>query len=232
MKVPLLFVTHLLGNRVAGDQSNRCVACDATPVPADNGPEQEFFGKFDDDGYQWPSIFEEANDMLDASLLMYPIAELRRVARDFPGNFSDPEGVLKEPITAKEVEALLVDNAATLKSFFGDKTLTVLDTVMDTIIARQKADVGKHRAPTATLVNFADDNSNDELVYAIGKDDTRKRVTVSFRGSVTNRDWLQDAQIWMEKIPNPIAHVHGQPPLVRIHHGFYGKYSYWLFGSC
>jgi hypothetical protein len=226
MKFALLFITQLLGADLTACTSALAQPSDASldaAAPAKNPPKpEESFGKFDGDGYQWPSIFEEANDMLDASLIMYPIAELRNVARMFPEEFSDPSDILKEPISAKEVEQLLVDNKETLMSHFTNETLGVLSKVMDTIVARQKADVGKHREPTATLVDFSDDNSKSELVYAIGKDDTRKRVTVSFRGSVTSRDWLQDAQIWMEKIANPLAHIKGQPKVVRIHHGFYG----------
>mmetsp|Transcript_1722 Transcript_1722/g.2662 ORF Transcript_1722/g.2662 Transcript_1722/m.2662 type:complete len:433 (+) Transcript_1722:160-1458(+) len=229
MKLPLFFITQLLSSDLIAstgtvEQSTKDstgTRVDATPADVANVASQEAFGKFDDDGYQWSNIFEEANDMLDASLLMYPIAELRRVAREFPENFSDPDDILKEPITASEVEQLLVDNAKTLMGFFGNETMGVLNTVMDTIVARQQTDVGKHRKPTATLIDFADDNSNSELVYAIGKDDARKRVTVSFRGSVTMTDWRQDAQIWMEKIANPLAHIKGQPKNIRIHHGFY-----------
>jgi hypothetical protein len=229
MKFTLFFITQLTGagllmtSASALAQPSDASLVDAA-IPAGIPPEEEeSFGKIDDDGYQWPSVFEEANDMLDASLIMYPIAELRNIARTFPEEFSDPDDILKEPIRAKEVEKLLVDNKETLMSHFTSETLGVLSKVMDTIVARQKADVDKHREPTATLVDFSDDNSKSELVYAIGKDDARKRVTVSFRGSVTSRDWLQDAQIWMEKIANPIAHIKGQPKNVRIHHGFYGK---------
>lgn len=199
----------------------------STPVndAKPSGEEEDHFGKVDEDGYEWPTLYEEVDDMLDASLLMYPIAELRKVARDHPEDFSDPNDVMKEPITAKEVEDLLVENREVLAMHLEKEDLGVLTQVMDALVARQAGVGNIKRQAASTMYKFADDNSNSELVYAIGTDDARKRVTVSFRGSQTTRDWLQDFQIWMEKLDNPLyaKGIKGQPKTLRVHHGFYGK---------
>lgn len=209
----LLLVQTLLVGYVASQESNT-----STEVPLPEKAEENCDET--DAEYQWPSVYELADDMLDASLLMYPIAELRRIAREHPEAFSDPQGVLKEPVTAKEVETILMTNAAVLQEYFQPETMEVMNEVMDTVIARNQVVRDTNNPSLATLVDFSDDNSNAALVYAIGKDDARKRVTVSFRGSVTKTDWKQDAQIWMERIPNPVVGK-GQPNDVRIHHGFY-----------
>lgn len=177
---------------------------------------------FANDGYEWPTVYEEADDMLDASLLMYPMAELRKMARHTPEKFSDPAAILKEPSTATEIEAILSQNMGVLKASFGEESSDIIDDALDAIIERQRsARKTAHRAPTAILAEFNDDNSHAELVYAIGVDNAMKRVTLSFRGSVTKTDFLTDAQIWMEDVPNPMAELDKkQPKKIGIHNGF------------
>ena len=72
------------------------------------------------------------------------------------------------------------------------------------------------------LTHFGDDNCNDDLVYAIGFDKLRKRVTLAFRGSVTPTDFKKDAMVSLNKQPNPVAGIdYNQSKEIGIHHGFY-----------
>ena len=72
------------------------------------------------------------------------------------------------------------------------------------------------------LTHFGDDNCNDDLVYAIGFDNLRKRVTLAFRGSVTPTDFKMDAMMSLNKQPNPVAGIdYKQSKEIGIHHGFY-----------
>jgi len=54
------------------------------------------------------------------------------------------------------------------------------------------------------LKRFVDDNSKEELVHAIVVNPLRKRITVLFRGSVTPKDFLQDAKCAQKKVENPV----------------------------
>uniref|UniRef100_A0A7S4MD75 Fungal lipase-type domain-containing protein n=1 Tax=Odontella aurita TaxID=265563 RepID=A0A7S4MD75_9STRA len=188
-----------------------------------------------DDGYQWPTLYEEADDMLDASLLMYPMATLRKIAKkEKAGDLSmtggkklvDVDVILKEPATAREIEGVLTSNIALLKEALGAEEAEVVDDALDTIIARQST-MPNAAGKRATLEEFNDDNSQEELVYAIATDSALKRVTLGFRGSVTRRDFLQDAQIWMTDEPNPFAgRGKGQPKKMGIHNGFHDYLFY------
>lgn len=181
-------------------------------------------------------IYQEASDMLDASLLMYPFAELRQYIRDNPdGKLQDPDGLLQVPITARQVEEYLVKHEGEMEEYFSEGSdASILKDIVETIVERQQLKAKENtdgQVSRATLMEFDDEDSNSELVYAITTDDARQSVTVSFRGSVTPRDWLQDLQFAMKRIPNPLFGIDvggdkkaKQPKDIRIHRGFYSKY--------
>lgn len=192
-----------------------------------------------DDGYEWPTLFEEADDMLDASLLMYPMATLRKMAKmEKSGDLSmtggetlvDVDVILKEPATAMEIEGVLTANIRLIRQALGPEEAAVVDDALDTIIARHA--MPKAAGKRATLEEFNDDNAQEELVYAIAVDAVLKRVTLAFRGSVTTRDFLQDAKIWITDTDNPYAGQGGkklsdrQPKKLGIHSGFHDYLFY------
>ena len=181
-------------------------------------------------------IYQEASDMLDASLLMYPVAELRQYIRDNPdGKLQDPDRLLQVPITARQIEEYLVKHEGEMEEYFSEGSdASVLKDIVETIVERQQIKTKERKGrqvSRATLMEFDDEDSNSELVYAITTDDARQSVTVSFRGSVTPRDWWQDLQFAMKRIPNPLFGIDvggdkkaKQPKDIRIHRGFYSKY--------
>jgi hypothetical protein len=69
-----------------------------------------------------------------------------------------------------------------------------------------------------SLVWFGDDRPDKDLVYAVGVDPIRKRVTVAFRGSVTSTDFLTDASIALNRQDNI---VNPDDDKIGIHNGFY-----------
>jgi len=180
----------------------------------------------DNDGYEWPSLYDEADDMLDNSMLMYPVAQLRKLARTDPTKFDDPEAVLKEPITASEILVLLEENSQLIDETLGEEKSNVVEDAIEAIVQRQKK--GKnHTLSKATLLQFGDDNAQEELVYAIGIDRTKKRITVCFRGSTTKQDFIQDAKVWLTETENPYySYQKGQPKNFGLHTGFYDYLFY------
>eukprot|EP00540_Astrosyne_radiata_P018290 CAMPEP_0116852286 /NCGR_PEP_ID=MMETSP0418-20121206/17205_1 /TAXON_ID=1158023 /ORGANISM="Astrosyne radiata, Strain 13vi08-1A" /LENGTH=363 /DNA_ID=CAMNT_0004484425 /DNA_START=1 /DNA_END=1092 /DNA_ORIENTATION=+ len=166
--------------------------------------------------------------MLDLSLLMYPIADLRHYARNEPETFRDPNGLLEDPIVAGDFVEFLSENAQTITDIIGKRKSTILNQVLETTVSRRNttAKQQKRRHPTAFLERFSDGNSNTQLVYAIAIDRARKRVIVCFRGTVSTEDKLRDIQFRMERIPNPLKDMEGQPETLRIHKGFYDYLFY------
>jgi hypothetical protein len=51
----------------------------------------------------------------------------------------------------------------------------------------------------------------------------RKRIVVAFRGTITRRDFLIDANFQMTSQLNPLADTSHQDPLINLHKGFCGK---------
>jgi hypothetical protein len=124
-----------------------------------------------DDGYTFPNLYQETNDMLyKAWVLVYPMAELRRLACE--GMLENAPRILPLPQTATQVlqavnthENVLLGTGA-FDNYF---QLDILKTV------RSKTTI------TATqLVAFDDAFQQHELVYPICVNPLHKRITVIF----------------------------------------------------
>jgi len=86
---------------------------------------------------------------------------------------------------------------------------------------------------SSMITAVGDLNNDEELVYAVGINPVEERITVIFRGSVTQKDFMTDAKISIAKIPDP-SKFHGtnggssddDDGDVGVHQGFYD----YLFG--
>lgn len=54
-----------------------------------------------EDGYRWPDLYTELDECLEACVLIYPMAELRKKAR--AGELDNPEQILNLPLTYSKV---------------------------------------------------------------------------------------------------------------------------------
>lgn len=84
------------------------------------------------------------------------------------------------------------------------------------------------RNDSIVLTHFVDHKSQEEIVHAIVVNSIKKRVSIIFRGSVTNKDFLQDAKCAQQSLPNPILGLMDPPPTeeqmpstIRVHTGFW-----------
>jgi predicted lipase len=173
-----------------------------------------------DDSYAWPNLFQEADEMLLVSLLVYPFTKLRQLARD--GSVS-AQNILDLPITALQAIEAVEQNATALKEQMGDEDVNMCRAALQSLHERyEMTEEGVEISyQSAELVAYGDEKSEEELVYAIGIDRRRKRVTVAFRGSVTQKDFMTDASIAMRDMMNPLASFPDQEDMVKIHSGFY-----------
>lgn len=79
------------------------------------------------------------------------------------------------------------------------------------------------------LKRFVDHNSKEELVHGVVINPIKKRITIIFRGSVTNKDFLQDAKCAQLQLDNPVLKIMSNknpteeqmPSKIRIHTGFH-----------
>lgn len=179
---------------------------------------------FATDGYAFPSLYEEADEMTIVALLMYTMTELRALARKEKVS----NEILKLPITLEKTLELIHDNLETIKAenVDHDMTLTALKSIQDRFAKHKTMSSSGHFTnstewwnPFATareqhddiepalLVAYGDERADQELVYAVGVDPLRKRVTVAFRGSVTPADFFTDACIELHRRPNPVLEL-------------------------
>jgi hypothetical protein len=177
----------------------------------------------------WPNMLEESIDMLQGSILIYALADIRQLARKgmLAGDAEAIKKITTTPVSADDIIQVVRENADTLHKVFGEESVSIYLSSLEHIresIRRQSVSLdGEAIFASAKVVVFDDENSDSELVYGIFVNSARKRITVAFRGSVTATDFVADANSYMSTIPNPVASERGQTKTLGIHHGFYGK---------
>jgi hypothetical protein len=161
--------------------------------------------------YEWPSLIEVCRDLLSFSVAIYTIVELRELARKGLLSKEHAERIMSLPITSQEVAEIVLGNEEAIKSLSSDcESIRALDTFL------QQHPEYRHSSENELKVL---DEGDGGLVYAISVNPLRKRITVSFRGSVTVKDFLVDVSSFLvkRKLPSGVE--------VDIHSGFYGKYG-------
>lgn len=185
------------------------------------------------DNYKYPTLYEEADEMLQAALVIYPFTFLRKLARE--GKIEkDKDILLSLPLSSKKAMYLIEQNEETLNELLLQDEIEIVQSAIKSIHERHKAmntessSWFSFSASSSTkndvspiVVAYGDEKSEEELVYAVGIENRRKRITVAFRGSVTTQDFMTDACIAMYKRKNPFAKIDGQDEFIKIHSGFW-----------
>lgn len=254
--------------------------------------------------YRYPSIYEEADEMLQLSLVIYSITDLRSLARkqmttiassqtstrsssaaaatdtvdavdcsdgdtSVPNTITTPSKILELPLSFYSALEMLEANSQTIQRLLGNEehenTMTSLRTIHEryeryhhgnqhrdaksgngnmmksnvratssksdsndaSVMAQwfnsftfnESSDSGGTSSDGSQvttrdsgrqyprLIAYGDDNCDTDIVYAVGIDPVRKRVTVAFRGSTTLTDFIKDSKIVLNFQPNPIVHL-------------------------
>lgn len=258
--MPLPFdVKHLLGGKKKNDDNTSS----ASTISKTSHP-----FNFEDGSYRYPNMAEEAHEMLQVSMLIYSITDLRSLARHPKKSQSiqQPERILNLPLSLTTCLELLEENYDVVKQEFGDdehaNTISSLQGIharyhrqrhekqqngsaasfvsqwLNPLLSGSGSDQGIEvqanmssssstttTSPVPVLTAYGDENPETDMVYAVGVDPTRKRITVAFRGSVTSTDFLKDASINMKHQPNPIKTTNLDPnheyDTIGIHQGFF-----------
>lgn len=157
------------------------------------------------------SFFKEATESTMASVYVFALVALREVARKGLLSKEDAEEVLQLPVDGQRFRRL----AAKHESHW----LKIKDR---DIFPKHDAYKEKQGLSRMNLVveYIGDEKSDKECVHFIGYEHTRKCIMCVFRGSITMQDWIQDAQLLLAPIPNPIKDTDGQPETVGVHRGF------------
>lgn len=203
--------------------------------------------KFDSDDYPWPNLYQEADEMTLNAMLMYTFTDLRNLAKE--GQLTDNQSMLTLPVTLSTVLRTIQANQKAIEKEAAEHeqhemALSAMESIQERYTNKSSSSgkswlesfnlLQKQEAPQdpATLLAFGDEQPDKELVYGIGIDHVRKRVTVAFRGSVTATDFFTDACIEFNRRTNPLYNEEEQDtdttapsrqqqqPTVGIHHGF------------
>lgn len=185
--------------------------------------------------YAYPSLFQEADEMLLVSLLMYIMTDLRAMAKQKRLQHG-PERIVDLPATLEATLSCIEDNADQLRqeqeAEDHEMALTAFKSIRERFETASSSSsqhnvwlnpfgmARKEGFAPAALVAFGDEKPDKELVYAVAVDPSRKRITVAFRGSVTPLDFFTDACIEFNSRENPVKDQKGQQEEIGIHHGF------------
>ena len=183
-----------------------------------------------DDGYRFPDLFSEIDEMIEPCVLIYAIAELRKLARQDEILFGSR--ILSLPVSHSEIMQVVESNRKLLEtsSFGKEFYVSILraadernmmrhtDREGNAVAEKEPAEVS---LSPETIVAFDDEYADKELVYMIEVNHRRKRVTITFRGSITETDWATNYEIYMKEFENPMKKHASQEEKVRAHNGFH-----------
>jgi hypothetical protein len=142
------------------------------------------------------TLHQEVIIMLSGALTIYLVADLRDLARK--GNATVGLEELEAPIPMQKMMLLLRDNKQALKdSGSYDDIEEQLNALENLKLHNSNGILGNLMGSSTKMrvAEFVDVNSSQELVHAITVNDTEKRITVVFRGSVTTKDFITDAKV-------------------------------------
>jgi len=176
------------------------------------------------------SVYEDATEMLTGSLIIYIFADVREMARE--GKLKNTQlSDLEPPMTSDKMIAAIQNNKDALaeRAIDHEEVANRLLALKQAFHQSRTSSLGGLfaamvlGAPKVRLTHFVDDNADKELVHAVVVNEARKRITLIFRGSVTQQDFIQDAKCAQKKVDNPAAHI-SSPPVtttINVHSGFY-----------
>lgn len=199
-----------------------------------------------DDGFPWPDLYTECDEMVETCLLVYLLAELRSLVRKGEAT-QKTERVMQMPLAAKDLMKVVNSSRLLLtsnnnNSFFREYSVNNIKfchdllrtTEMRNMRSKRKLRTDKGMQPQEIVdddpessevqisptmfLSFDDEVEQEELNYAIGVNHRRRRITVCFRGLVMNdMDWATDFNVYMQEVTNPMKMHSSQQPTMKIH---------------
>lgn len=178
-----------------------------------------------------PALHREAMELLTGALLIYTFSDLREIARrgELPHTaLAD----LEPPIALERVLAAIQANKKQLLQT--DMDHQGIEERLSTLYALKQDEACRMNDTSRTkrravLTHFHDMNSGSEMVHGIVVNHEAQRVTVIFRGSVTQQDFITDARVHQKVVDNPVTDLSmdksgvaaAMSETINVHTGFY-----------
>jgi hypothetical protein len=157
-----------------------------------------------------PSLFDEAHDGLMSAFFMFFIPDLRAMIKDnlLQGEAEMLRRIVELPCSMYDILTIFEENKETLtkERLKDEERAEMYRGAMN--LQRHSAVVGDEETKRKVLENlkviiFSDENEEEEIVYGIAVNPIARRISVCFRGSVTRKDFRQDARALLSSIDNP-----------------------------
>lgn len=170
--------------------------------------------------WQKVTLYEDATDALRGAVLMYGLSSMRDLIRTraIPLAQEEMDTLLFQPVAISEQERIMDAHTNELREAFAngdEKQLQLFDLYAD-CAHRIHVNDSTCTKDEVILIDFADELAQEELVYAIALDKTTKTIHVNFRGSVTTKDWIQDAKYSLVPMEDPS----NADNIIYVHQGF------------
>jgi hypothetical protein len=163
------------------------------------------------------SIFDEATIAIMLSASIFALADLRSLAYKNVLSENDAKEILKLPISRRRMKELEQKHHKHVKKFKSRDFTANTDRITEYY----------YLPDSAIIHHIGDDRAHEgECVYYIGRGYFRKVIVLTFRGTVSKNDLIQDFKLMVAKVPNPVREEEGQPDEVGIHLGFRSFVSY------
>ena len=155
------------------------------------------------------NLFQMSLGLWGTSLLAPTCTNLRILARK--GLLSDEEDaqrILNTPFSVEDMIDIVLKNKDTMSKEFEDDPGVPFHITL-TELYKEKFKLGHE----SDIVVFEDTKTESELVYGIVVNRHRKRTAITFRGSVSKRDYQADTKIRMRSMRD------SEGNLIRVHKG-------------
>jgi hypothetical protein len=157
-------------------------------------------------------LHEEAHDMLLNAFLTFCMPD-RAMARQDPLKGDKerlPRVVEQLPTTLEDVVTVHEENIELLtkERLKDEKRAEMCKDALTLKRFNLDEKTRKELSRDIFLIHFEDSKEEDECVCCISLNNASKRVGIYFRGSVTKKDFRQDAKAMVGRIDNPVNAVH------------------------
>mmetsp|Transcript_14718 Transcript_14718/g.24348 ORF Transcript_14718/g.24348 Transcript_14718/m.24348 type:complete len:480 (-) Transcript_14718:334-1773(-) len=163
----------------------------------------------------FPSLYDELIEVSYMAILVSGLAELRRLAR---AGLTTNNAILTLPFTGTQLKEFFSANKKQIHGKMRMKDYAAIESMLEGTRSEDKS--LETIMSQGALHYMGDDKAHEECVYSINTNLLRKRIVVTFRGSITVQDWIQDTKAIMVDLPNPLSGQESQSDTVGVHAGF------------
>lgn len=178
----------------------------------------EMIGPFDQSTYSFPNLFTELTDMWKINVLLYPLAEARRLAGE---KVIQEDRVFMTPLSYKQLVDIIEEHGEKISKTETKVSKNLYRDILEAAHEFRILGPSRELSLSMEVVDLVEKADDANLVYMISVDHSAKRVTICFRGSIHSSDWATGYELYMKDAPNPIKKHSSQKSTIKIHHRFY-----------